>query len=185
MNSEIDLASQYLYLLFDEDNELHRDDSNLILTTEGHLLSLDRSLEKPISPIRRELRRVEHLSCPVYQPPLLAKDAKTGTGLIGGIYARSDIDYARTLVLAPTSGSEEYNWSPDGWCQIPKVELYVSLVLEMNVVQNTDSPDRLTTSSCLPTARPYQKILTLPRRNCSRYLTVMSYKMSAVSVPTS
>lgn len=108
---------------------LHSDDSNLVLTTEGHMLSLDRDLEKPISAIRRELRRVEHLSCPVYEPPLLSSDRRNGTGLTAGVYSRPDVDYVRTLISAPLTGMEEYVWSPDGWCQIPKVDLYVSALL--------------------------------------------------------
>ncbi|EKM59635.1 glycoside hydrolase family 47 protein [Phanerochaete carnosa HHB-10118-sp] len=115
---------KYLYLLFDEENELHRDDSNMVLTTEGHLLSMNRKLEKPISAVRRELRRVEHLSCPAYKPPVLATDPVTGSGLTGGVYTRPDVDYARALVAAPATGSEEYVWSPDGFCQMPKVDLY-------------------------------------------------------------
>lgn len=115
---------KYLYLLFDEENELHRDDSNMVLSTEGHLLSMDHRLEKPISAIRRELRRVEHLSCPAYKPPMLAFDPVSATGLTGGVYMRPDAEYVRALITAPATGTEEYVWSPGGTCQIPKVDLY-------------------------------------------------------------
>ena len=112
--------------MFDEDNPLHSDDSNYVLSTEGHILSLDRTLERPISTIRRELRRVEHLECPAYRPPLLAADEAGLTGLTTNIYGRYDIDYSRQLIMAPTTDVEESLWSFDGECRIPKVDLYVS-----------------------------------------------------------
>lgn len=131
------LCVQYLYLLFDEDNDLHRDDSNIVLTTEGHLLSMDRKLERPISAVRREMRRVEHLSCPAYKPPALAVDSATGTELTGGVYTRPDVDYARMLVTAPATGTEESLWSPDKFCQIPKVDLYVGVIQTLDLYMLT------------------------------------------------
>lgn len=89
---------------------------------------MDRKLEKPISKVRRELRRVEHLSCPVYQSPLLAQSEHNQAGLSAGIYARRDIEYARALVSAPSTEMEEYAWSPVGLCHIPKVQLYVCIM---------------------------------------------------------
>ncbi|KAI0091966.1 alpha mannosidase-like protein [Irpex rosettiformis] len=115
---------KYLYLLFDEDNPLHKDDSNYVLTTEGHILSLNRTLERPISTIRRELRRVEHLECPVYRPPLLGAAEYRETGLTANIYGRQDMDYSRQLIMAPTTEAEESSWSYDGECHVPKVDLY-------------------------------------------------------------
>lgn len=123
------MSHKYLYLLFDEQNVLHSDDSNLVITTEGHLLGMDHSLQRPISAIRRELRRVEHLQCPVYQPPLAARDEKSGSNLVANIYYRSDIDYARTIVAGSSTQSEEAVWSPYGWCQIPSVQLYVRFAI--------------------------------------------------------
>ncbi|KAI0347071.1 alpha-mannosidase [Trametopsis cervina] len=115
---------KYLYLLFDEENPLHRDDSNYVLTTEGHILSLDRKLEKPMSSIRRELRRVEHLECPAYHSPIVGADEYGETGLTTGIYTRADIEYSRHLIQAPATKAEEASWTPDGECLIPKVNLY-------------------------------------------------------------
>ena len=97
----------------------------MVLTTEGHLLTLDRKLEKPISAIRRELRRVEHLSCPAYVPPRMSTKSNNGSGLTAGVYSRPDVDYARALITAPSTGIEEHVLSPHGWCRIPKVDLYV------------------------------------------------------------
>ncbi|TFK86836.1 glycoside hydrolase family 47 protein [Polyporus arcularius HHB13444] len=117
---------KYLYLLFDESNPLHSDDSQWVFTTEGHILSLDPALMKPISAARKKLRRVENLQCPAYQSPLLAYDDwDAETGLRGGIADRADIDYARQLIGRAVSEAEEQAWSPDGWCSIPKHQPYM------------------------------------------------------------
>ncbi|KAI0079675.1 alpha mannosidase-like protein [Panus rudis PR-1116 ss-1] len=116
---------KYLYLLFDEDNPINLDDSNSILTTEGHLLSLDREYQRPISAIRRKLRGAEHLQCPSYLPPVVGGDSgENKHGLTVGIRSRPDIEYARQLIGAPADESEEMLWSADGWCEVPKVDLY-------------------------------------------------------------
>ncbi|KAI0334796.1 alpha-mannosidase [Cubamyces sp. BRFM 1775] len=116
---------KYLYLLFDESNPLHADDSHWVFTTEGHILSLDRSLLRPISPARRKLRRVESVQCPAYRPPILAYDDWEGeTGLRGGVMWRADFDYARELVGRMPSENETRWWDPEGWCMLPKHEPY-------------------------------------------------------------
>lgn len=120
--------NQYLYLLFDEANPLHTDDSNYVFTTEGHILKLDNDRLKPISSIRRKLRGAEHLQCPAYQRPLAAFDDWTGeTGLTVGIRSRSDMDYAREMIgIKPIENDIKY-WQPDGWCATPRLDLYVSI----------------------------------------------------------
>lgn len=128
--TNVDDNCKYLYLLFDEANSLHTDDSNYIFTTEGHILKLDNHHLKPISEIRRKLRGVEHQQCPAYQPPLAAAafDDLTGiTGLVVGVRSRPDIDYARELIgIKPIENDMKY-WEPDGWCEMPKMDLlYVS-----------------------------------------------------------
>ncbi|KAJ3559837.1 hypothetical protein NM688_g94 [Phlebia brevispora] len=115
---------KYLYLLFDEENPIHSDDSNFVLTTEGHLLTMSRDLQKPLSPIRRQLRRVEHLQCPAYQSPVMVYSPHGENALTAGIYFRRDVDYARSLIAAPSTEEEQQTWSPGGWCAIPKVDLY-------------------------------------------------------------
>ncbi|KAI0637778.1 alpha-mannosidase [Trametes polyzona] len=119
---------KYLYLLFDEDNPLHSDDSHWVFTTEGHILTLDPTFIRPISPARRKLRRVESLECPAYNPPILAYDApedySRDTGLVGGIVTRTDFEYARQLVGRTPSDNESLWWEPEGWCTLPKHEPY-------------------------------------------------------------
>ncbi|KAL6299103.1 alpha-mannosidase [Sparassis latifolia] len=116
---------KYLYLLFDEANPIHSDDSNYVLTTEGHILRLSRDMLKPMSSARRKLRGVEHPQCPAYQPPLLAYDDwNAESGIIGGIRSRADMDYARQLIGTRPSDSEIKARSPGGWCARPKYSLY-------------------------------------------------------------
>jgi ER degradation enhancer, mannosidase alpha-like 1 len=49
---------KYLYLLFDEENPLASSDSNLIFTTEGHILTLNATHLRPMSKSRRLSRKV-------------------------------------------------------------------------------------------------------------------------------
>ncbi|TDL29347.1 alpha-mannosidase [Rickenella mellea] len=116
---------KYLFLLFDEANPLHKDDSNFVFTTEGHILKLGREHLKPLSSVRRRQRRVENLQCPAYEPPLQGiYNSDSDKGLLGGVRMRKDIDYVRTLVGAAVTKGEENWWSPSGRCQLPTVELY-------------------------------------------------------------
>jgi ER degradation enhancer, mannosidase alpha-like 1 len=88
---------------------------------------LPRDRIKPVSSARRKLRGVENLQCPVYQPPIHEYDGPdTNTGLTAGILDRSDFDYSRTLVHVASVDVEEQKWSPSGWCEVPKVDLFVS-----------------------------------------------------------
>lgn len=57
---------KYLYLLFDEKNPLASSDSNLIFTTEGHILTLNATHLRPMSKSRRLSRKVYHLSLPLF-----------------------------------------------------------------------------------------------------------------------
>ncbi|KAH9947270.1 alpha-mannosidase [Amylocystis lapponica] len=135
---------KYLYLLFDEENALHADDSNYVLTTEGHILSLSQDQLQPISAVRRKLRGAEHVQCPAYQAPILAYDNwDADTGITGGIRSRTDMDQVRELIgLEPTS-SDIKSWSPGGWCAVPQLTLYAyDFILSVNglVVSEDDHP---------------------------------------------
>ncbi|KAG6872750.1 hypothetical protein C0995_006952 [Termitomyces sp. Mi166 len=101
---------KYLYLLFDEENPLHSNDSNYVFTTEGHILVLGRQHLKPISASRRKLLG----------------------GLVRGVRSRPDFEYARSLVgLAPPQKDID-TWSPSGWCERPHVDLFVSSSLPLD-----------------------------------------------------
>ncbi|KAF9226475.1 glycoside hydrolase family 47 protein [Gyrodon lividus] len=112
---------KYLYLLFDEENRLHRDDSHYVLTTEGHILTLPRHTLKPMSPVRRRLRREESLHCPAYHPFQGFVPSGFVEGLVRGVGSRSDIDYARELIGLKPQPLDEHHWSPDGWCSLSQV----------------------------------------------------------------
>ncbi|KAF5321197.1 hypothetical protein D9619_000434 [Psilocybe cf. subviscida] len=125
---------KYLYLLFDEENPLHSDDSNYVFTTEGHILFLDKKYMRPTPPARKRARKVMNHQCPAYNPLVPTKDPRrlhhnsnhglSGLGLVQGVRSRPDVEYARHLVnLAPTAADEQH-WTPDGWCEKPKIEPY-------------------------------------------------------------
>ncbi|KIM46267.1 glycoside hydrolase family 47 protein [Hebeloma cylindrosporum] len=116
---------KYLYLLFDEENFLHSDDSNYVFTTEGHILTLGQEHMKPRSQFRKRMRTIENHQCPAYIPFTRVFDHRQRrSGLVHGIRSRPDVDYARHLVgLSPTSADEQF-FSPDGWCERPKVQPY-------------------------------------------------------------
>jgi mannosidase alpha-like ER degradation enhancer 1 len=111
---------QYLFLLFDEDNVLHTDDSNYVFTTEGHILFLGREhLKTPSStcegiPFDMQL-------CPAYRPRVAGND----TRLLQGIRSHVDIDYSRELVALLPERAEQELWSPNGWCEKPKTDVVV------------------------------------------------------------
>ncbi|KIJ70173.1 glycoside hydrolase family 47 protein [Hydnomerulius pinastri MD-312] len=113
---------KYLYLLFDEENPLHSDDSHYVLTTEGHILSLPKHALKPMSPVRRRLRREESLQCPAYHPVQGFVPIGSVEGLVRGVGSRSDADYARELTGLKPQPLDEHHWSPDGWCALPQVD---------------------------------------------------------------
>ena len=72
------------------------------------------------------MRRVENLQCPAYQPTVMAYDPHMDTTLLAGIYSRADIDYPRYLIMTPPTDAEQLAANAEGWCAVPKVDLYVS-----------------------------------------------------------
>ncbi|KAF8627175.1 hypothetical protein AX15_004493 [Amanita polypyramis BW_CC] len=110
---------KYLFLLFDEDNPLHSDDSNYVFTTEGHILWLDRKYLKPISAARRKMRRVDAHQCPAYFGP-----ARGPKDLVQGIRSLHYLDYARELVGLLPDDTDEGMWSSTGWCERPKLDIF-------------------------------------------------------------
>ncbi|KAF9534836.1 alpha mannosidase-like protein [Crepidotus variabilis] len=116
---------KYLYLLFDEENPLHSDDSNYVLTTEGHILSLEKEHLKPVPAVRRRMRKLEDHQCPAYRPSTLANEhSTTRPGLTVGVRSRADVDYPHHLTGTTHSVNDERYWHSDGWCEKPKVDPY-------------------------------------------------------------
>ncbi|KAJ7228743.1 alpha mannosidase-like protein [Mycena pura] len=132
---------KYLFLLFDEENPLHKDDSNYVFTTEGHLLTLGNTYPKPVPATRRKMRKIENHQCPVYRPL-----DQNGSGLLMGIRSRGDVDYARALLDQSASEADESAWSPNGWCERPYVNLFAyDFILSANAkpVPEDLSPSRI------------------------------------------
>lgn len=74
-------------------------------------------------------RNVEAHYCPVYNPFTgtfkTPNQQNQRTGLVQGVRSRVDVDYGRHLVgLSPSSADQEH-WSPNGWCEKPRVDPYV------------------------------------------------------------
>lgn len=71
---------------------------------------------------------MEKLQCPAYEPPFHVEDEwdTAWGGLIAGIGDRPDLDYARSLVGVLPTEAEEKRWNVDGWCEVPKTDLFVS-----------------------------------------------------------
>jgi len=81
-----------------------------------------------MSAVRRKLRGAENHQCPAYTPGLaFQKHSNLEGGIVGGILSRRDVEYARFLADGAASELEQAAWSPYGYCDIPKVEIFVSL----------------------------------------------------------
>jgi hypothetical protein len=52
-----------------------------------------------------------------------------------GVQSRSDIDYARELVSLLPSEKDSTAWSPYGWCERPKVDIFVSALQLLRLIQ--------------------------------------------------
>jgi mannosidase alpha-like ER degradation enhancer 1 len=152
-------SSKYLYLLFDEDNFLHRDDSNFVFSTEGHILSLEPRHVRPMPASRKKMRPINDHQCPVYRPFIEVYDNKSAdTGLVRGVRSRGDYDYARKLIGIPASSVEIDAWSAGGWCEKPAIESFVSLTGFLNVIFELTIAHSLTNSYSPLTADMYRKI---------------------------
>lgn len=106
---------KYLYLLFDTENPINKEDSGTIFTTEGHRLRIPFSLRPKYSLKSIQYKQQEfanaNYQCPVYNP-------FTANGLRAGIRRRPDYDYVSTLVDMPLIKDEGY-WSHDAECLLP------------------------------------------------------------------
>ncbi|KAJ7744523.1 alpha mannosidase-like protein [Mycena maculata] len=132
---------KYLFLIFDEENPLHKDDSNYVFTTEGHLLTLGQQHLKQTPSARRKMRNIENHQCPAYLPL-----TENNSGLVIGIRSHRDVEYARELLIQPASAGDEAAWSPYGWCERPYVDLFAyDFILSANgkAVPEDLSPSRV------------------------------------------
>jgi len=73
------------------------------------------------------MRNIDNHQCPAYRPFIRVYDNhEEGTGLIQGVQFRHDVDYARQLVGLIPAQADIDTWSPDGWCEKPRVDIFVS-----------------------------------------------------------
>ncbi|KAI0069072.1 alpha-mannosidase [Artomyces pyxidatus] len=130
---------KYLYLLFDEENPLHSDDSNYVFTTEGHILLLDPKHMKRTIPAVRQLRRAESPQCPAYEAP--SSGPAGSPGLTVGVRSRTDVDYSRHLIGNVLSDDDAASWHASGWCELPQVDYYtLEFVLSADGKTVTEDP---------------------------------------------
>lgn len=108
-----------------------------MFTTEGHILKLGSKHLKPVSPSRQKLRKIEDHQCPAHQPFKSAYN--DNIGLVVGVRGRADADWSRELVNLEASEADSANWSPSGWCEQPKVDLFVCVSVQwtMGICANT------------------------------------------------
>lgn len=92
------------------------------------------------------MRGIETHQCPAYQPPSIYSN--NGTGLTLGVRSRSDVDYGRELVSLTASDVDMIYWSPDGWCEKPKVDLFVSDCHSLRLLISKSTMLRHTITSC-------------------------------------
>lgn len=61
--------------------------------------------------------------CPAYTPFV------SSSGMTRGILSRPDVEYAQVLVGNTPTETDKQRWEPDGWCEKPKHESYVSIAV--------------------------------------------------------
>lgn len=112
---------KYLYLLFDAENPINKEDSGTVFTTEGHRLRIPFSMRPKHSLKSSQYKQQEfantNYQCPAYNP-------FTANGLRVGIRRRPDYDYVSTLVDMPLIKDEGY-WSHDAECLLPSRKPHV------------------------------------------------------------
>ncbi|KAM0748164.1 hypothetical protein T439DRAFT_382639 [Meredithblackwellia eburnea MCA 4105] len=127
---------KYLYLTFDEANPYNHDDSNMVYTTEGHMLELD---TRPVLGRKRRRTPSEALSCPAYDPASMDRHQHP---LSLSVARRTDFEHARYLAgfIVPDERKEveDGRWSESGVCELPTSEDYH---VELLFASSTDVED--------------------------------------------
>jgi hypothetical protein len=174
--SVMTLNVQYLFLLFDEDNPLHSDDSHYVFTTEGHILSLDRKQQTISSPHRKT--HTEKNQCLAYSPITTARGIQGGYGgLVQGIRSHVDLDYSRELVALLPDEAEKDSWSLHGWCEKPQVDILVGPLFFLAVCYLIALQCSHTSLFSLQMAAWWRKMSVPVRKRLSWYRMVMSCKI--------
>jgi ER degradation enhancer, mannosidase alpha-like 1 len=123
---------KYLYLIMDESNPVHRDGSNTVFTTEGHLLTVPPEKLHSSPAGRRTIKPFSLPECPVYDP---TTSRKHFSPLAASVQQRTDAEYARALaglVMDEDHALRHGLWLPEGICEAPVSDDYVGLSLSLN-----------------------------------------------------
>ncbi|KAK4701911.1 ER degradation enhancer, mannosidase alpha-like 1, partial [Phenoliferia sp. Uapishka_3] len=127
---------KYLFLTFDVDNPFNHDDTNMVYSTEGHMLELK---SRPVPGRRRRTMPPEALSCLAYDP---TRTDRHQHPLSLSVARRTDFEHARYLagyqVEDEAKEVAEGRWSEDGICEIPTSEEYN---VELLFASSTDTED--------------------------------------------
>ena len=72
------------------------------------------------------MRKIENHQCPAYNSTLHRYPVVNNQSRLAlGVRWRTDWDYARELVALPATEGDMSVWSPYGWCERPRMDLYV------------------------------------------------------------
>ena len=98
---------------------------------------------KPLSATRRKMRKVNAHQCPAYVgPKRLPRGGQSFMGPVQGIRSSEYLDYARELVSLPPDETDQSTWDPAGWCERPRLDIFVSAHLRyrycVNYLQSFD-----------------------------------------------
>ena len=95
---------------------------------------LDRKHMKPLSAARRKMRKVNAHQCPAYVgPKRLPQPGRSAIGPVQGIRTLEYLDYARELVDLPPDETDQSIWNPGGWCERPRLDIFVSVCAQVLV----------------------------------------------------
>lgn len=95
---------------------------------------LDRKHMKPLSATRRKMRKVNAHQCPAYVgPKRLSHHGQSVMSPVQGIRSLEYLDYARELVDLPPDETDQSIWNPEGWCERPRMDIFVSACSEVLV----------------------------------------------------
>ncbi|KDE07280.1 hypothetical protein MVLG_02500 [Microbotryum lychnidis-dioicae p1A1 Lamole] len=148
---------KYLYLTFDEGNPWNHDDSNMVFSTEAHMLELvDRPKPKKrrrkTSKSKPSSTQNSSSSTQSSRAPICPRHDPMGTDthqhyLLSSVRTRTDFEQARYLVGHEIDvGSEKQMvrnglWFHYGWCDAGMMEAYtLELVFSHNVADEVISP---------------------------------------------
>jgi mannosidase alpha-like ER degradation enhancer 1 len=81
------------------------------------------------------MRKVNAHQCPAYVgPKRLPRPGQSDIRPVEGIRSLEYLDYARELVDLPPDATDQSIWNPGGWCERPRLDIFVSVYSEVLVL---------------------------------------------------